>query len=126
MNASARLIDEWLRIPRYGYGHLRYIHAYTMYIIIIYNYRERYMYGPEIYISFHIIFEQGAIKLPERKLNNLTTDWNDGILVATLVDSIARGLCPECDEMVPSKALQNATQAMKMAEDWIGVLQVKT
>ena len=67
---------------------------------------------------------QSAIQLPGRKVKNLTTDWNDGILVATLVDSVARGLCPECDEMVPANSFQNATQAMKLAEDWLGVLQV--
>ena len=68
---------------------------------------------------------QNEVQLPGKKIRNITTDWNDGILIATLVDSTARGLCPECDEMVPDNALQNAKIAMALAEDWLGVPQVK-
>eukprot|EP00731_Ephydatia_muelleri_P018457 Em0011g497a len=64
------------------------------------------------------------IQLPGKKIRNVTTDWNDGILLATLVDSVARGLCPECDEMLPEKALQNVTHAMTLAEEWLSVPQV--
>ena len=64
------------------------------------------------------------IQLPGKKIRNVTSDWNDGILLATLVDSVARGLCPECDEMLPEKALQNVTHAMTLAEDWLSVPQV--
>ena len=58
------------------------------------------------------------------KTPNLTSDWNDGILVAKLVDSIAPGLCPECDTMEPQNALENATHAMRMADEWLGIPQV--
>ena len=67
---------------------------------------------------------QRSIRLPGRKIRNVTTDWNDGILIATLVDSVASGLCPECDEMLPENALQNVTHAMTLAEDWLCVPQV--
>lgn len=58
------------------------------------------------------------------KTPNLTSDWNDGILVAKLVDSIAPGLCPECDTMEPQNALENATHAMRMADEWLGIPQL--
>lgn len=73
---------------------------------------------------FKLLFSQHTIQLPWKNIRNVTTDWNDGILIATLVDSTAHGLCPECDEMVPENALQNATLAMTRAEDWLGVPQV--
>ena len=57
-------------------------------------------------------------------VSNLTTDWNSGIAVATLVNAVAPGLCPECVDMKPQNALQNATHAMQLAEDWLGIPQV--
>ena len=63
-------------------------------------------------------------KLPEKSVANLTTAWNDGRLIAALVDAIAPGLCPEHEEMNPEKSFENAAYAMKLAEDWLGVPQV--
>ena len=57
-------------------------------------------------------------------MKNFTTDWNDGTLIAALVDAIAPGLCPEHVTMEPQNALENASLAMKLAEDWLGVPQV--
>lgn len=63
-------------------------------------------------------------KLPHKTINNLTTDWNDGTLVAALVDAHAPGLCPEAETMDPQNALENASHSMKLAEDWLGIPQV--
>ena len=57
-------------------------------------------------------------------MNNFTTDWNDGVVVAALVDACAPGLCPEYATMDPQNALENASHAMKLADDWLGVPQV--
>ena len=62
--------------------------------------------------------------LPNKTVNNLTTNWNDGILVAALVDAHAPGLCTEVDTMVPENSLENATLAMRLAEEWLDVPQV--
>ena len=62
--------------------------------------------------------------LPNKTINNLTTDWNDGILIASLVDAHAPGLCTEMDTMDHENALENATLAMKLAEEWLDVPQV--
>ena len=62
--------------------------------------------------------------IPDRTVKNFTTDWNDGVVVAALVDAIAPGLCPEYETMEPQDALENASHAMKLAEDWLGVPQV--
>lgn len=57
-------------------------------------------------------------------MKNLTSDWNDGTLIAALVDALAPGLCPEHAIMDPKNAQENASQAMKLAEDWLDVPQV--
>ena len=57
-------------------------------------------------------------------MNNLTKDWNDGTKIAAVVDAMAPGLCPEHADMKPENALENATLAMKLAEDWLGVPMV--
>ena len=56
-------------------------------------------------------------------MTNFTKDWNDGTTIAALVDAMAPGLCPEYAIMNPENALENATQAMKLAEEWLGIPQ---
>lgn len=65
-------------------------------------------------------------KLPDKKINNLTTDWNDGILVAALVDACGPGLIPEHATLNPQNSLENASHAMKLADDWLGIPQVSS
>ena len=69
-----------------------------------------------------ILFLQGLI--PDMEVKNVTKDWNDGIKIAAMVDALAPGLCPEYAEMKPENALENASHAMKLAEDWLGVPMV--
>jgi filamin len=64
------------------------------------------------------------VSIPNKQIKNFTTDWNDGTLIAALVDATAPGLCPEHAVMEPQNALENATHAMKLAEEWLGVPQV--
>lgn len=63
-------------------------------------------------------------KMPDLPINNFTTDWNDGKAVGALVDSVAPGLCPDWPMWNPKDALQNATEAMGLAEDWLNVPQL--
>lgn len=62
--------------------------------------------------------------MPGRKIGNFTTDWNDGTMVAALVDAQAPGLCPEAYTMKSDNPLENANQAMTLARDWLGVPMV--
>eukprot|EP00117_Sycon_ciliatum_P023870 scpid7460/ scgid0352/ Filamin-C; ABP-280-like protein; ABP-L; Actin-binding-like protein; Filamin-2; Gamma-filamin len=66
---------------------------------------------------------QGMLK-DRKKIRNLTKDWNDGTVIAALVDAMAPGLMPDWNELDPENAVENATRAMKLAEDWLGVPMV--
>lgn len=64
-------------------------------------------------------------KMPESvPMENFNTHWNDGRAVACLVDAVAPGLYPECEDLDPVDKFENAKQAMQLAEDWLGVPQV--
>lgn len=51
-------------------------------------------------------------------------DWNDGKAIGALVDNVAPGLCPDWATWDPKDALQNAAEAMGLADDWLGVRQL--
>ena len=46
--------------------------------------------------------------------------------MAALVDAMAPGLCPENEGMDQANALQNASHAMKLGEDWLDIPMVRT
>ena len=57
-------------------------------------------------------------------VNNFNTDWNDGKAIGALVDNVAPGLCPNWEDWDPTKPLQNAEEAMDLADKWLGVPKV--
>lgn len=63
-------------------------------------------------------------RVPELPIKNFTTDWNDGKAIGALVDNVAPGLCPDWATWDPKDALQNAAEAMGLADDWLGVRQL--
>ena len=63
-------------------------------------------------------------KVNDLPIGNFTTDWNDGKAVGALVDSVAPGLCPDWEDWDPKNSLNNATEAMNLADDWLNVRQV--
>lgn len=63
-------------------------------------------------------------KVPELPINNFTGDWNDGKAIGALVDAVAPGLCPDWQKWDPKDAVQNASEAMGLADDWLNIPQV--
>ena len=45
--------------------------------------------------------------------------------MGALVDAVAPGLCPDWPDWNPKDALQNASEAMGLADDWLNVRQVR-
>lgn len=58
-------------------------------------------------------------------VDNFNKDSNNALAIACLVEAIAPGLFPECQDLNPTYAVENA-YAMQAAEDWLGVPQVRT
>uniref|UniRef100_V5GPF5 Filamin-A n=1 Tax=Anoplophora glabripennis TaxID=217634 RepID=V5GPF5_ANOGL len=63
-------------------------------------------------------------KLPDLPIKNFTTDWNDGKAVGALVDAVAPGLCPDWPDWDPKDGVQNASEAMGLADDWLNIPQL--
>ncbi|XP_066588237.1 filamin-A isoform X2 [Prorops nasuta] len=63
-------------------------------------------------------------KVPDLPITNFTSDWNDGRAVGALVDAIAPGLCPDWHDWSPKDAVQNASEAMGLADDWLNIPQL--
>ncbi|XP_020279518.1 filamin-A isoform X4 [Pseudomyrmex gracilis] len=63
-------------------------------------------------------------KVPDIPITNFTSDWNDGRAVGALVDAVAPGLCPDWQDWNPNDAIQNASEAMGLADDWLNIPQL--
>uniref|UniRef100_UPI003AAAA42C filamin-B-like n=1 Tax=Centroberyx gerrardi TaxID=166262 RepID=UPI003AAAA42C len=63
-------------------------------------------------------------KVPDLPINNFSQDWRDGKALGALVDSCAPGLCPDWETWDTVKPVDNATEAMQLADDWLGIPQV--
>lgn len=63
-------------------------------------------------------------KIPDVQVNNFTTDWNNAKALGALVDALAPGLCPNWADWKPEDALKHVRDAMKLADDWLGIPQL--
>ncbi|KAF7207732.1 filamin-B isoform X1 [Nothobranchius furzeri] len=63
-------------------------------------------------------------KVPDLPINNFSQDWRNGKALGALVDSCAPGLCPDWETWDPVKPVENATEAMQLADEWLGIPQV--
>lgn len=63
-------------------------------------------------------------KVPDLPIANFTQDWTSGKAVGALVDAVAPGLCPDWEDWDPKDSVQNASEAMGLADDWLNVRQL--
>ncbi|XP_037604615.1 filamin-B [Sebastes umbrosus] len=63
-------------------------------------------------------------KVPDLPISNFSQDWRNGKALGALVDSCAPGLCPDWETWDPVKPVENATEAMQLADEWLGIPQV--
>ena len=71
-----------------------------------------------------VLLQWMQAQLPHRGITNFTTNWNDGITLAALIDSLQPGLIPDWQSWSPDNALQNVTKAMKIAEENFDIPQI--
>ncbi|KAF2884976.1 hypothetical protein ILUMI_21197 [Ignelater luminosus] len=63
-------------------------------------------------------------KVPDLPITNFTTDWSSGKAVGALVDAVAPGLCPDWPDWDSKDSVQNASEAMGLADDWLNIPQL--
>ncbi|KAK2861659.1 hypothetical protein Q5P01_001192 [Channa striata] len=63
-------------------------------------------------------------KVPDLPITNFSQDWRNGKALGALVDSCAPGLCPDWETWDTVKPVENATEAMQLADKWLGIPQV--
>ncbi|CAF2886425.1 unnamed protein product [Rotaria sp. Silwood2] len=64
-------------------------------------------------------------KLPTQiNIGNFTSDWNDGRAIGAVLNSCYPGLFPNWADRDPKNALENAKEAMDLAERWLGIPQL--
>ena len=62
--------------------------------------------------------------IPGSSVTNLTTDWQSGFALLSLIDAIKPGLVPPLSTLDPSKGLSNCMMAMKIAKNHLKIPQV--
>lgn len=63
-------------------------------------------------------------QIPNQKVRNFTTDWNDGIALCALIDRIKPGVCPQHATLRSSDGLENCQLGMSLAEVELGILKL--
>ena len=61
--------------------------------------------------------------LPDCNITNLTTDWNSGINLACLIDTVSPGCFPNWSQLKASDAVQNLSKAIDIADKQLQVDQ---
>eukprot|EP00794_Sanderia_malayensis_P010826 gene10826-11978_t len=61
---------------------------------------------------------------PEITFTNFNTDWNDGIRLCTLVESLTPGSIPHYKQLQPENGLENIALGMDIAETKMGVPKI--
>ena len=62
--------------------------------------------------------------LPENRVTNLTSSWNDGTNLSALVNYCQPGLIPDHASLDPEKRLENVKRAMDLAEQHLHIPQL--
>lgn len=62
--------------------------------------------------------------IPFQKITNLTRDWNTGIALCSLIDSVKPGTCPNHKELRPQDAVENCQLGLHLANDELGIPKI--
>lgn len=61
------------------------------------------------------------MKVPNQTITNFVSDWKSGKAVAALINTIAPGLCADPNAWNENNCLNNLTESMVLARDWLNV-----
>ncbi len=64
--------------------------------------------------------------IPDRNITNFNKDWNNGVNLSFLLNTLLPGTIPDCRQLDPHQSLDNLVQAMKIGEEHLGIKPVLT
>ncbi|XP_063394456.1 filamin-A isoform X1 [Cydia fagiglandana] len=82
---------------------------------LIWSLIVRYQIGRSKFPPRKLMLSWLQAALPECRVNNLTTDWNSGVLLSALLDYCKPGIFPHWRELNRHEAVENCRRAMKLA-----------
>ncbi|GBP62392.1 Filamin-C, partial [Eumeta japonica] len=82
---------------------------------LIWSLIVRYQIGRSKFPPRKLMLSWLQAALPECRVNNLTTDWNSGVLLSALLDYCKPGVFPHWKELNRHEAVENCRRAMKLA-----------
>ncbi|VVC87913.1 unnamed protein product, partial [Leptidea sinapis] len=82
---------------------------------LIWSLIVRYQIGRSKFPPRKLMLSWLQSALPECRVNNLTTDWNSGVLLSALLDYCKPGVFPHWRELNRHEAVENCRRAMKLA-----------
>ncbi|KAL4704817.1 hypothetical protein ACJJTC_001292, partial [Scirpophaga incertulas] len=82
---------------------------------LIWSLIVRYQIGRSKFPPRKVMLSWLQAALPDCKVNNLTSDWNSGVLLSALLDHCKPGVFPHWRELNRHEAVENCRRAMKLA-----------
>ncbi|XP_052216529.1 filamin-B-like isoform X2 [Dreissena polymorpha] len=76
----------------------------------------RYQIGKSKFPTKKLMLAWLQAVIPEYKINNFTSDWNDGIALNALIEFCKPGLCPDWRNLSRSDGFNNCRAAMTLAK----------
>ncbi|KAF5295411.1 hypothetical protein FQA39_LY13072 [Lamprigera yunnana] len=88
---------------------------------LIWSLIVRYQIGRSKFPPRKLMLAWLQAALPECKVNNLTTDWNSGVLLSALVDYCKPGLFPNWRKLEKTNAIENCRKSMSIAQHELNI-----
>ncbi|XP_026726106.1 filamin-C isoform X1 [Trichoplusia ni] len=82
---------------------------------LIWSLIVRYQIGRSKFPPRKLMLSWLQAAMPECRVNNLTTDWNSGVLLSALLDYCKPGIFPHWRELNRHEAVENCRRAMRLA-----------
>ena len=62
--------------------------------------------------------------IPSQNITNLTSNWNSGIALCALIDTIKPGTCPHFHQLQPQNAVENCRLGLHLANQELGIPEI--
>ena len=90
-----------------------------------YIYKCTYMCTTNVIVTLSLFLFLFRAFLTKSNATNISTDWNNGIILSALVDKLHPGLIPDHASLNPNNGLENTRYAISIAEKKLDVPQVR-